>query len=166
MPAIRAVARLTIPAILAFVSISTGCATLNAQNDPTGQTVTVSIRMLDGKTGLPVKASNYLVRVDHHDTYHSDWVTINDDGTVIVTVPADAKEISLKATYGRGMDMFVNCDAAKQSDKERNIWYSLATILSTGIVAPDECDKTAFKPKPGEFTFFVRKRAWHDPLDN
>ena len=123
---------------------------------------TISIRLLDGKTGLPVKASNFLVRVDHNETVHPDWVKINDDGTVVVTVPADAKEISVKATYGMGMDTYVNCDAAKESDKERNIWYSITTILNAGIVAPDECARTAFKAKPGEFIFFVRKRAWND----
>ncbi|MGA2754670.1 MAG: hypothetical protein ABSE53_12980 [Terracidiphilus sp.] len=127
---------------------------------------TISIRLLDGKTGLPVKASNFLVRVDHHDTLHPEWVKINDDGTVVVTLPADAKEISVKATYGMGMDTYVNCDAAKENDKERNIWYPIATILSAGIVAPDECAKTDFKAKPGEFIFFVRKREWHDRLDD
>ena len=126
---------------------------------------TISIRLLDGKTGLPVKASNFLVRVDHNETVHPDWVKINDDGTVVVTVPADAKEISVKATYGMGMDTYVNCDAAKESDKERNIWYSITTILHAGIVAPDECARPAFKAKPGEFIFFVRKRAWNDNLE-
>ena len=136
------------------------CAGLNAQS-PTS----ISIRLLDGKTGLPVKASNFLVRVDHNDTVHPEWVKINDDGSVFVALPADAKDISIKATYSMGMDTYVNCDAAKESDKERNIWYSIATILSSGIVAPDECAKTAFKPKPGEFLFFVRKRSWHDNLE-
>ena len=126
---------------------------------------TISIRLLDGKTGLPVKASNFLVRVDHNETVHPDWVKINDDGTVVVTLPADAKEISVKATYGMGMDTYVNCDAAKESDKERNIWYSIATILNAGIVAPDECATASFKAKPGEFIFFVRKRAWNDNLE-
>lgn len=126
----------------------------------------ISIRLLDGKTGLPVKASNFLVRVDHHDTVHPDWVKIADDGTVVVTLPDDAKEISLKATYDMGMDTYINCDAARESDKERDIWYSIATILKSGIVAPDECDKTSFKSKPGEFIFFVRKRSWHDNLEN
>jgi hypothetical protein len=121
--------------------------------------------LLDGKTGLPVKASNFLVRVDHNDTMHPDWVKINDDGTVVVTLPADAKEISVKATYGMGIDTYVNCDAAKESDKERNIWYPIATILKAGIVAPDECARAAFKVKPGEFIFFVRKRAWNDNLE-
>ena len=137
------------------------CAGLHAQSSPS-----ISIRLLDGKTGLPVKASNFLVRVDHHDTVHNDWVKINDDGTVVVTLPDDSKEISIKATYDEGMDTYINCDAAKESDKERNIWYSISTILNTGIVAPDECAKTAFKPKPGQFLFFVRKRNWHDQLEN
>jgi hypothetical protein len=144
-------------AILCLIFLA---ACLHAQSS-----TSISIRLLDGKTGLPVKASNFLVRVDHNDTVHPDWVKINDDGTVIVTLPADAKEISVKATYGMGMDTYVNCDAARESDKERNIWYSIATILSTGVVAPDECAKTAFKPKPGELLFFVRKRSWHDNLE-
>jgi hypothetical protein len=152
MPSIRALALL---AFLTAFSIA-----LQAQSSQS-----VSIRLLDGKTGLSVKASNFLVRVYHNDTVHPEWVKINDDGSVVVTLPADAKEISVKATYSMGMDTYVNCDAANESDKERNIWYSIATILSTGIVAPDECAKTAFKPKPGEFLFFVRKRSWHDNLE-
>jgi hypothetical protein len=63
------------------------------------------------------------------------------------------------------MDTYVSCDAAKESDKERNIWYSIATILTAGIVAPDECARASFKAKPGEFIFFVRKRAWNDNLE-
>ncbi len=153
MPSIRAHALLAVA--IAF-SVA-----LHAQS-----TTSISIRLLDGKTGLPVKASNFLVRVDHNDTDHPDWVKISDDGAVTVTLPDDAKELSVKATYDMGMDTYVNCDAAKESDKERNVWYSIATILSTGIVAPDECAKTAFKPKPGEFLFFVRKRSWHDQLEN
>jgi len=152
---------LRIRALASFAIMTAFCAALNAQ-----AVQTISIRLLDGKTGLPVKASNFLVRVDHNDTMHPDWVKINDDGTVIVTLPADAKEFSIKATYGMGMDTYVNCDAAKESDKERNIWYSVATILNAGIVAPDECARASFKAKPGEFIFFVRKRAWHDPLDD
>ncbi len=149
----------------AFRNFAILCLILLAASLHSQDASSISIRLLDGKTGLPVKASNFLVRVDHNDTVHPDWVKINDDGSVSVTLPEDAKEISVKATYGMGMDTYVNCDAARESDKERNIWYSIATILSTGIVAPDECAKTAFKPKPGEFLFFVRKRSWHDNLE-
>ncbi len=47
------------------------------------------------KPALPVTPSNFLLRVDHHDTFHNDWVKINDDGTVTVTVPDDAKRFGL-----------------------------------------------------------------------
>jgi hypothetical protein len=151
----------TIRALASFAFIAGLCVALNAQTPQT-----ISIRLLDGRTGLPVKASNFLVRVDHNETLHPEWVKINDDGTVVVTLPADAKEVSVKATYGMGMDTFVDCDAAKESDKERNIWYPIAIILNAGVVAPDECAKTDFKAKPGEFIFFVRKRSWYDQLEN
>lgn len=149
MPAIRALLK------LAFVTAF--CVSLHAQT-----THTISIRLLDGKTGLPVKASNFLVRIDRHDTVHNEWVKIDDDGSVIVTLPAGAGEISVKATYDMGMTTYINCDAAKETDKERNIWYPIPVILKTGAVAPNECGKTDFAAKPGEFVFFVRKRDWRD----
>jgi len=152
MPAIRTLA--------AFVCVAAFCASLHAQTDNT-----IQILLRDGKTGLPVTASNYLVRINHDKTVHNEWVHIADDGTVTVTLPEDAKEISIKATYNMSMDTYINCDAAKESDKEREIWYSVADILKTGIVAPNECSKTSYKPQPGQFTFFARKRSWHDSLD-
>jgi len=125
----------------------------------------IHVRLLDGKTGLPVKASNYLVRIDHRDTVHNEWVHINDDGTVVVTLPSGAKEIAVKATYDMAMETYINCDAAKESDKERDIWYSISDILQKGVVAPNECSTTHYTAKPGEFVFFARKRSWHDSVD-
>jgi len=136
------------------------CASLHAQSANI-----IHIRLLDGKTGLPVKPSNFLVLVDHNETVHTDWVHINDDGTVLVQVPASAAEISVKATYHASMEIYINCDAAKENDKERDIWYPIPAIVQTGTVAPNECGKTNYKAKPGEFVFFVRKRDWHDKQD-
>jgi hypothetical protein len=136
------------------------CAGLHAQTE-----TTIHIRLLDGKTGLPVKASNYMVRVDHHDTPHNEWVHINDDGTVLVTLPADAQEIAVKATYDMSTETYVNCDIAKESDKQRDTWYSIGKILHAGIVAPNECSQTQYTAKPGEFVFFVRKLNWHELED-
>jgi hypothetical protein len=153
MPAIRAVAK--------FAYVTAFCVSLHAQT-----VNSISIRVLDGKTGLPVKASNFLVKVDRHDTEHNDWVHMNDDGTVLVTVPVDAREFSVKATYNESIDTYINCDAAKESDKERDIWYPISDILKTGVVAPNECSKTNYTAKPGEFVFFVRKREWWDRRDD
>ncbi|HVN93117.1 MAG TPA: hypothetical protein VMT38_05450 [Terracidiphilus sp.] len=147
-------------AFILFAAIAAIPLSLHAQDAQT-----ISIRLLDGKTGLPVKASNFLVRVDHYETVHPEWVKIGDDNAVTITLPPDAKQFSIKATYDDGMDTYINCDAAKESDKERNVWYSIATVVNSGIVAPNECAKTSFKAKPGEFIFFVRKRSWHDNLE-
>jgi hypothetical protein len=151
MPKIR-----TLAGLASFAAV---CIMLHAQ---TGKTITVELR--DGRSGKIVIPSNFLLRVDHNETVHNEWVKFHDDGTITVTVPDETKDISLQATYGEGMDYFVNCDAAKQSDKEREIWYPIGVILQTGVVAPDECGKTDYTAKPGEFVFFVRKRNALDPI--
>jgi hypothetical protein len=137
------------------------CACLHAQD-----VKTISVRLRDGRTGLPITPSNFLLRADHHDTIQNEWVKINDDGTTVLTVPGDVKEISLQATYESGMDTYINCDAAKQNDKERHIWYPIAVIMKAGVVAPNECGKTDYPAHPGEFVFFVRKRNALDRMRN
>jgi hypothetical protein len=153
MPASRTLVRISW-----IIAIS---ASLHAQD---AKTITVQLR--DGKTGMPVTPSNLLLRVDHHDTFHNDWVKINDDGTMTVTVPDDAKDLTFQATYSEGMDTYINCDVAKQSDKERQVWYPIDLIMKSGVVTPNECSKTEYKAKPGEFIFFVRKRTAFDRLKN
>lgn len=151
MPTIRTLARIA--------SIAAICISLHAQ---TGKTISVQLR--DGKTGKLITPSNFLLRIDHHDAVHNEWVKINDDGTVQVTVPDDAKEISLQATYNEGMDYYVNCDAAKQADKERELWYPIAVIMKSGAVAPNECGRSQYSAQAGQFIFFVRKRGALDQL--
>ncbi len=148
------------PAIRTFVALLCAaalCAGLHAQSENS-----IRIRLLDGKTGLPLKAANYLVRIDHHDTAHNEWVHMNDDGTVVVTLPSDAREIAVKATYDLSIETYINCDVAKETDKERDIWYPISQILQSGLVAPNECSQTHYTAKPGEFVFFVRKRTWRE----
>ncbi|MDR3754709.1 MAG: hypothetical protein P4K93_12195 [Terracidiphilus sp.] len=146
--------------LIGLLCASVLCVCLHAQTENT-----IHIRLLDGKTGQPVKASNYLVRIDHHDTAHNDWVKINDDGTVLVTLPSDAREIAVKATYDMSTETYINCDIAKESDKQRDTWYPIAQILKSGVVTPNECSQTHYTAKPGEFVFFVRKLNWRE-LEN
>ena len=123
---------------------------------------TIRIRVLDGKTGLPAEVSNYLLRVDGRDTVHNDWVHRGDDGTVTATLPANVKEISIQTTDSLSIDTYINCDVAKENNKDRAVWYPVAEILQSGIVAPNECGKTHYTAKPGEFLFFVRKRSFRE----
>jgi len=43
----------------------------------------------------------------------------HDDGTVDVTLPSDARELSVKATYDMSTETYINCEIAKESDKQR-----------------------------------------------
>ncbi|MGB0081025.1 MAG: hypothetical protein WBP90_05805 [Terracidiphilus sp.] len=142
---------------VALLSAAVLCAGLHAQSENS-----IHLRLLDGKTGLPLKAANYLVRIDHNDTVHNEWVQMNDDGTVVVTLPSDAREIAVKATYDLSIETYINCDIAKETDKERDVWYPISQILQSGLVAPNECSQTHYTAKPGEFVFFARKRSWRE----
>ena len=160
-----------------LVCMAAFCGLLCAQ---TGKTITV--RMLDGKTGKLITASNFLVRVDHEPTVHADWVVQNEDGTGKLTLPQSASVFSIQATYESAMLIYVNCDWASEKTNPIGRWYSIAEILTSGVAAPNGCIKpaeanklkilTKLKPiakptpvvKPGEFVFFVRKQNWREQM--
>jgi hypothetical protein len=133
---------------------------------------TITILLLDGKTGRPIIPSNFLIRIDHLDAIHNDWLKINDDGTGLITVPPSATFLSVQATYASSMEIYINCDASMEKDTSTQHWYSIADIVNSGVAMPNECYKgkyaeaTHVTPKPGQFVFFVRKNSWHEvPAD-
>jgi hypothetical protein len=134
---------------------------------------TISLRMIDNKTGRVIETTDFLVQINHQTDLHADWVKTGPDGGGILTLPPDASVISVHAKYDLSMSVYVNCD----TQQGRNItngapredpWYPVATILSFGILAPDLCghskevEKMHYTAKPGEFVFFVRKQNWRE----
>jgi hypothetical protein len=149
--------------LLLFVCLAAFCGSLHAQTEKT-----VTIRMLDSKTGLLIASSNFLVHINHQEAAHGDWVHQNEDGTGKLTLPADADVISVHATYESATLLYANCDADKDRGSAEHAaqsdhWYSIATIVESGIVAPNGCvgkkvpEKLQVVAKPGEFVFFVRQ---------
>jgi hypothetical protein len=139
------------------------CSLVSAQDQKT-----ITIRMIDNRTGLLIPSSYFLVRVDHQQFEHGDWVKKNDDGTGALTLPADANLLAVHATYDTASYVYVNCDADKDHGSAEHApspdrWYPIADILSKGVVAPNNCigkkvpDKLQVIAKPGEFVFFVRE---------
>jgi hypothetical protein len=146
------------------------CGSLCSQ---TGKTITV--RMLNGRTGKLISPSNYLVRVDHEQTVHANWVVQNEDGTGKLTVPSGATVFTIQATYDGATSYYVGCDAVKDhgaSDDGPSLdrWYKTADILVTGVVARNDCageklpEKLQVFAKPGEFVFFVRRQNWREQM--
>ena len=148
---------------LLWVCIAAVCFSVAAQTQRT-----VIIRMIDSRTGLLIPTTYFLVRVDHQQLEHGDWVKKNEDGTGALTLPADANLLSVHATYDTSSYVYANCDADKDHGSAEHApspdrWYSIANILEAGIVAPNNCigkkvpDRLQVIAKPGEFVFFVRE---------
>ncbi|MGB6974287.1 MAG: hypothetical protein WBD67_06360 [Terracidiphilus sp.] len=136
------------------------------------RTQTITVRVLDGRTGTAVSPTNLLVRIDKQKPIHSDWVRQNDDATGFMALPATAKLVSVEAAYDESMEIYVNCDTAPEAYPGARHWYSIETILRTGLVVPDGCERPKkhrvimAMPKPGELIFYVRGRKRGDPAVN
>ena len=134
------------------------CGCLLAQSEKT-----ITVRMLDGKTGRLIEASGFQVRVDHEQTFHANWVVQSEDGTGKLIVPKGASLLSIRGTYDNSMQVYVNCDSATEKENPVDRWYAISEILTSGVVAPNACgkpiDAAKLKPvaKPGEFVFLVRR---------
>ena len=51
------------------------CGQLRAQSEKT-----ITIRMIDTRTGVLIASSNYLVRINHQEEVHGNWVKQGEDG--------------------------------------------------------------------------------------
>jgi hypothetical protein len=159
-------------AVIALFTLS--CAHLSAQ---TGKTITV--RMLESRTGRLIATSDFLVQINHQREQHANWVTLNDDGSGKLTLPPGATEISIHGMYDSSMSIYVNCDGERgkgilenqgllETEVSPDHWYSIANIVTSGIVAQNGCvkkkdaEKQKIEAKPGEFVFFVRKKNWRE----
>jgi hypothetical protein len=162
--------RTTHRVFLLFVCIAALCGSSYSQ---TGKTITV--RMLDGRTGKLISPSNFLVRVDHEQTAHANWVVQNEDRTGTLTVPLGAAVLTIQATYDSATSYYLDCDAINghgASDHEPSLdrWYKIADILASGVVARNDCagkklpEKLQTFAKPGEFVFFVRRQNWLEEM--
>ena len=158
-------ARRTHSLLLSLVSTAALSGFLPAQTVQPAQTLkTVTVRMLDARTGLPIATSDFLIRIDHKEELHGNWVELNDDSTGKLTLPADATLVTFEAKYNGGTDIYVNCDSARDKPSPVPHWYAVSEILGSGVAASNGCSKHTAVAKPGEIVFFVRKRNMQEQM--
>jgi hypothetical protein len=155
-------ARRTHSLLLLMVSMVALSGLLPAQTAQSTKTITV--KMLDAKTGALIATSDFLVRVDHKEDLHGNWVQLNDDGSGKVTLPGDAELVTFEAKYNEDTVIYVNCDSVRDKPAPVPHWYAISTILASGVAAPNGCSKHTAVAKPGELVFFVRKQNWQEQL--
>lgn len=135
---------------------------------PATPPATITIRMYDARSGHQIVPDNFLIRYDHQDDIHNEHLHVDDDGTGQIVIPAGAAFLAVAGTFDRSTEIYINCDTGKEHNDRRLHWYSIATILSTGIIAPNECfngkyERPRLDVKPGEYIFYVRSFNWRDP---
>jgi hypothetical protein len=132
--------------------------------------ITVIIRILDGKTGEPIRPSNLLIRINHRDELFNEGLKLNDNYTSTAALPPNATLLSVEGSYDSSTEVYVNCDSDTGKDGGILMWYSIADILKTGIVTTNLCYRGKYQhklnvsPVPGEFVFFVRAHNWHEGI--
>jgi hypothetical protein len=139
------------------LAVTAICGVLPAQTEKT-----ITMRMLDSRTGHLIVSTDFMVRINREDTVHGNWVKQNDDGSAKLTLPPNATVFSAQGKYDSGMTPYLNCDAVKDKDTEGARWYTISEILTSGVVATNHCSKRTAVAKPGEFVFFVRERNWKE----
>jgi hypothetical protein len=135
---------------------------LHSQQAQSGKPIT--IRILDSRTGNLITPTGILIRVDHQQTDHADWVQPNEDGSGKLTLQQDASMLTAHATYDQTMLIYVNCDSTKDRPRPVDHWYAISDILKSGVVAPNDCSRRTVQAKPGEFVFFVRRVNWREQM--
>jgi hypothetical protein len=145
--------------ILTLLFVAALCGSLPAQTMKT-----ITVRVLDSRTGRLIATPDYLVQINHEDAVHANWVTKNEDGTGKMTVPENATVVAVQARFDIGMSIFINCDDTRDGQNPIARWYAVSDILTTGVAAPNGCGKRKAVAKPGEFVFFVRKESWREQM--
>ncbi len=150
-------------ALLLFYMMLSG--TLCAQTDRT-----LTIRMLDCKTGQPITTSEFQVWFGESlasaqiGRSPDSWVRPDKDGVGQMIFPPSAFVFTVHAQYGPAMWGYVNCDRLKYRGPFREHWYSISEALTTGIAAPNFCSRKKITVKPDEFVFFVRPMTFWEKM--
>jgi len=129
---------------------------------------TVTIRMLDSKTGLPIVAREFMVWLSESSSaqrsgHEPIWVHADSQGRGELQLPSGAHFIRVYATYGKANWGYVDCDAVKDRTQAQQ-WYSVTDILRTGVTAPNYCSAKKAEAKAGEFVFFVREMTFWEKM--
>ena len=113
-------------------------------------TVLIRIRLIDGRTGRPMK--NEQVGLENRADYREMSVRTDKFGIASLNISRDA------VILVHNTDGYVNCGDERGGLVHND--FKVSEILSTGVVEaitqPNHCGKASGVPKPGELVIFVR----------
>ena len=135
------------------------------------QTVTIHVRVLDGRTGNNLSGMN-LTFVDYHtERDGSTQADLNGRMPVKTSVDGDSY-IANPDPHGvlvlnpwLDNKLWAVCTGQKFYDTNTRTYgsdhlYRVSTIIASGLVAKNNCSRRTATAKPGELVIFVRPPTW------
>lgn len=124
----------------------------------TGGAQTITIHLLDAKSGKSLVGENVTVKWDKD--FKSSEVSVSKTGVATVQVPDGAKAFLLLAGPRKGDEP--NRVAYKNCNGQSSALLSVADVLSQGIAPQNICGHARVVAHPGEVIFWARPRPFWD----
>jgi hypothetical protein len=139
---------------IAFVAIGSCARCLPAQ--------TITIRLLNAKTGKPIKGKMVTFVWEGMMSWDGPIVTSDQQGLGAVEIPAGKREFSLHAGPKVGKEPYripyFDCNDTKEESS-----IQISPVLQTGLVLRNTCGQQSVAAKPGEIVFWLLPLPWWEP---
>ena len=136
------------------------------------QTVTIHVRVLDGRTGKNLSGMN-LGFVDYHTDRDGSTDTDLNGRMIVETSPdgdsylanPDPHGVLVFNVLGNRNGVWTPCTRQKLFDRSMRKYgnehlYPVSTIVASGFVARNDCSRRTATARPGELVIFIRPVTW------
>jgi hypothetical protein len=123
---------------------------------------TITIRLLDGKTGRPLSDRNVTLEWSpSYNPWEGSVVHLGKDGIGTVRIPTDSESFIMRGGPKTGKEPyripFINCNASTSQ------MIQVSEVLKRGYVPGSTCSKKTAVPRPEEIVFWAMPKPWWQP---
>jgi hypothetical protein len=137
--------------ICSFSGMLLLCSAGRAQNSAMEQPLKISVQVLDGRNGKPLKNQQLLVFTGRT----SDAVKSHAEHTGLITDKAGTGVLVIYPSETQWLQVFADWRVLCYPNANQGS-FSVSEIMSKGVVTPNGCSAFMRKPTPGRFIVFAR----------
>jgi hypothetical protein len=116
-------------------------------------TVSITIEVLNGKTGMPVWRESPNIWIDKEPSINP-YTSIH--GKTKIKVSSSATQLRITPDFGH------ECRWKDGPITQLTLSYSIAEILRIGVVSQNFCGATTIAPTPGVLVFYELPSTWRE----
>ena len=115
--------------------------------------MTITIKVLNGKTGKPVWRESPNIWIDKEPSINP---YTNLHGKATIKVSSSAAQLRITPDFGH------ECRWKDGDSAKMRVSYSIAEILRTGVVSQNFCGAATIAPTPGVLVFYELPSTWRE----